>query len=141
MMTGPVMTGPVGPVDDAITVTDAVPTVYPSPSVTDAVIVPSGPSAVGTVSIAASDPASIVIVAGSSSASSTPVLKNITCTVRSAVGAGEAFTVYDTSFPASTVSESARIVTVLSVLCWGASGVTGSAVVGSGTSTLSMAAL
>ena len=100
----------------------AVPTLYPSPSVTDAVIVPSGlVGAVGTVRIAVPDSASIVIVAvaGSSSASSTPVFLYATCTVRSAIGAGEAFTVYDTGCPASTVSESARIVTVLSG--WGAS--------------------
>ena len=125
-----------GAVDDAVTVTKAEaagPTVYPSPSVTDAVIMPLGPVvAVGTVSIAASSPASIVIVVGSgSAASSAPV--NITCTVRSATGAGEAVTVYDTGSPAATMSESARIVTLLSVLCWGASGVTGTAVVVSGT--------
>ena len=150
MMTGPVMTGPVvepPPVDDAVTVTEAEPagpTVYPSPSVTDAVIVPPGlVGAVGTVSIAASNPAPIVIVivAGSSSASSTPVFVYATCTAKSVVGAGEAFTVYDTGCPASTVSESARIVTVLSVLCWGAAGVTGAAVVGSGTSALGDAPL
>ena len=59
-MTGPVMAGPVGAVDDAVTDTEAEaagPTVYPSPSVTDAVIVPAGlVGAVGTVSIAAPDP-------------------------------------------------------------------------------------
>ena len=136
VMTGPVMAGPVGAVDDAVTVTEAepaVPTLYPSPSVTDAVIVPSGlVGAVGTVRIAVPDSASIVIVAvaGSSSASSTPLFLYATCTVRSAIGAGEAFTVYDTGSPAATMSESARIVTV----GWGGSGVMSRVpVVGSGT--------